>query len=143
MPPITRTFIKTALLYFVAALLLGILLAARPWLPESALLGGLWPIYWHLFMVGWVTQLIVGIAYWMFPKFSRTRPRGSDRLAWSTWALLNTGLLLRVVGEPALAAAANDAALSTARVLVAASALLQWAGGMAFLANTWQRVKEK
>ena len=143
MPQITRIFIKTALLYFVAALLLGILLAARAWLPESLLLGGLWPVYWHLFMLGWVTQLIVGIAYWMFPKFSRAMPRGSDRLAWATWGLLNGGLLLRVVGEPALAAASGDVALNAARLVVAASALLQWAGGMTFLANTWQRVKEK
>lgn len=143
MPQITRLFIKTALAYFVAALLLGIGLAARPWLGDSALLGGLWPVYWHLFMVGWVTQLIVGIAYWMFPKFSRALPRGNDRLAWTTWALLNAGLLLRVAGEPMLSADLTPRLLQAARVLVAASALLQWAGGMAFVANTWPRVKEK
>jgi hypothetical protein len=28
-------------------------------------------------------------------------------------------------------------------ILLAASALLQWLGGLAFVANTWGRVKEK
>ena len=77
MPRITRVFVKTALAYFVAALVVGVLLAVRPFAPALDALSGLWPVYWHLFMVGWVTQLIVGIAYWMFPKFSREQPRGS------------------------------------------------------------------
>jgi cbb3-type cytochrome oxidase subunit 1 len=141
MPPITRLFVKTALAWFVAALIVGVLLALRPLLPALEAAGALWPVYWHLFMVGWVTQLIAGIAYWMFPKFSRDQPRGSDRLAWATYALLNGGLLLRALAEPALAGAMSGA--EALRVLVAASAFLQWAGGMAFVANTWTRVKEK
>ncbi len=143
MPRITRVFIKTALVYFVAALLIGVLLAVRAFVPALDVLSGLWPVYWHLFMVGWVTQLIAGVAYWMFPKFSRAQPRGSDTLAWATYALLNAGLLLRALGEPWLAAPPPGLSPELLRVSVAASALLQWAGGMAFVANTWLRVKEK
>lgn len=141
MPRITRIFVKTALAYFVAAMALGLLLALRPLLPGGWLdgLGGVWPVYWHLFMLGWVTQLIMGIAYWMFPRFSREQPRGSDRLAWVTYALLNGGLLLRAIAEPQLQR--PPAALWA--MLVAAAALLQWGGGMAFVANTWTRIKEK
>ncbi len=141
MPRITRIFVKTALAYFVAAMVLGLLLALRPLLPENwgSVWGGYWPVYWHLFMLGWVTQLIMGIAYWMFPRFSREKPRGSDRLAWITYALLNAGLLLRAIAEPQLGH--NPAMLWG--VLVAVAALLQWGGGMAFVANSWPRVKEK
>lgn len=141
MPPITRLFVKTALAWFVAALIVGVLLAARPLVPALEAAGALWPVYWHLFMVGWVTQLIAGIAYWMFPKFSREQPRGSDSLAWATFALLNAGLLLRALAEPALATVSAET--GALRALVAASAFLLWAGGMAFVANTWTRVKEK
>lgn len=143
MPPITRLFVKTALTWFVAALIVGALLAARPLLPALEPLGGLWPVYWHLFMVGWVTQLIAGIAYWMFPKYSREQPRGSDRLAWATYLLLNGGLLLRAAAEPMLSLPATWLPVELLQVMVAASALLQWGGGMALIANTWTRVKEK
>lgn len=141
MPRITRIFVKTAIVYFVAAMALGLLLALQALLPEKwgDALGGFWPVYWHLFMLGWVTQLIIGIAYWMFPRYSREQPRGSDRLAWTTYALLNAGLLLRAIAEPQLSHA--PAALWSA--LVALAALLQWGGGMAFVANAWPRVKEK
>ena len=143
MPPITRLFIKTSLLYLVIALLLGLLLAAHRFLPRflplPAWLPLMTPVYFHLFMVGWVTQLIAGVAYWMFPKFTRTKPRGNDLLAWITYGGLNVGLLLRAVAEPAMT-------LSPAPhwgVGLALAALLQWLGGLAFVANTWPRVKEK
>jgi heme/copper-type cytochrome/quinol oxidase subunit 1 len=35
------------------------------------------PAYFHLFLVGWVTQMIFGVIYWMFPIITRTRPRGN------------------------------------------------------------------
>ncbi|HXF64826.1 MAG TPA: hypothetical protein VNK95_24580 [Caldilineaceae bacterium] len=139
MPPITRLFVKAALAYFVAALLLGLLLAAHAWLPLPAWIPALNPLYFHLFMVGWVTELIAGIAYWMFPKFSREQPRGSDSLAWATFVFLNLGLLLRVAAEPANVYSPGGVWGS----LLAASALLQWLGGVSFVANTWPRVKEK
>lgn len=139
MPPITRVFIKAALAYFVIALLTGVLLAAAPWLPMPLWIAALNPVYFHLFMVGWVTQLIAGVAYWMFPKFSRQQPRGSDRLAWSTFALLNLGLALRIIAEPANTLTPGG----VWGYLLAASAVLQWLGGAAFVSNTWPRVKEK
>ncbi|HRI57982.1 MAG TPA: hypothetical protein PK170_12915 [Anaerolineae bacterium] len=139
MPSITRLFVKTSLVYLVAALLAGFLLALRPLLALPALVNGLTPVYFHLFMVGWVTQLIVGVAYWMFPKWSKELPRGHDVLALATYWLLNAGLLLRVVAEPAQTV---DAWPGWGWLIVAA-ALLQWLAGLAFVANTWRRVKEK
>ncbi len=126
MPVITRWFVRTALVYLVAALLAGIALL----LPGTP--GGLQPAYFHMLMVGWVTQLIFGVVYWMFPKYSTAQPRGSDRLGWACYVLLNAGLVLRVAGEPL--------ALGP---LLAVSAVLQWLAGLAFVANTWVRVKEK
>ncbi len=139
MPPITRLFIKTSFLYLVAAFCVGLLLALRAAASLPALIGGLSPVYFHLFMVGWVTQLIVGVAYWMFPKWSKQRPRGHDALALATFWLLNTGLLLRVIAEPAQTVSAWPGW----GWLIVLAALLQWLAGLAFVANTWPRVKEK
>jgi len=97
------------------------------------------PVYFHLFMVGWVTQMIFGVIFWMFPIVSRARPRGSERLGWATYVLLNGGLLLRVVAEPANSVAPGG---GWGWVLVA-SALMQWLAAVAFVVNAWPRVKEK
>lgn len=137
MPFLTRLLIKTALVYFIAALVVSLLVAARPVLGLPSVVAGLSPVYFHLLMVGWVTQLILGVAHWMFPKFSREQPRGRDWLTWTIYGLLNAGLLLRVIAEPART-------VNPAEVwgwLLALSALLQWLAGMAFVANLWPRVK--
>jgi len=137
MPALTRWYIKTSLVYLVLAFLLGLLLAAQNiWaLPFS----GLFPVYFHLLAEGWITFLIIGVVYWMFPKHSREKPRGSATLGWLSYVCLQTGLLLRVIGEPLNTL---QPAMIWAWVLVA-SAALQWLGGMAFVVNTWSRVKEK
>lgn len=139
MPTLTRWFIKSALLYLVAALLLGALLAMRPLLNLPPFIGLLSPAYFHLFMVGWVTQMIFGVIYWMFPIITRARPRGSEPLGWATYFLLNTGLLLRVVGEPWAALQSG----SGVGWLLVVSAVLQWLGAVTFIVNAWPRVKEK
>lgn len=136
MPPLTRWFIKAALVYFVAALALGILLQAGP-LREVPVLRVAWPTYVHILVVGWLTQLIFGVAYWLFPRDTADRPRGSDRLGWASFVLLNAGLLLRVIGEP-MAALGHRAG-----TVLVASAMAQFLAGMAFVANTWPRVKER
>lgn len=137
MPTLTRWYVKTSLIYLVVALLVGALLASGP---AAALLPpGLAPVYLHLLVVGWLTQLIFGVVLWMFPKFSREKPRGNQRLAWATYILLNLGLLLRALGEP-LNAAQPDTVWGW---LLVSSALLQWLAGLGFVANTWARVREK
>jgi heme/copper-type cytochrome/quinol oxidase subunit 1 len=139
MPPLTRWHIRTALVYLVVVLGLGALIALRALLPLPDILSGFGPVYFHLLMVGWVTQLIFGVGYWMFPKFSPAQPRGNERLGWATYWLLNTGLVLRLIGEPLLAGDANW----MVNGLVALAAILQWLAGMGFVVNTWQRIKEK
>ena len=97
----------------------------------------LWPTYVHLLVVGWLTQLIFGVAYWMFPRYSAERPRGSERLSWITFALLNLGLLLRAIAEPWHALAGRGAGL------LVGSAVLQVLAGWTFVWNTWPRIRER
>jgi hypothetical protein len=139
MPPLTRWYIKAALACLAAGLLLGAIRAAPPTVGIPRVLVAAGPAYTHLLVVGWVTQMIFGVAYWMFPKHTAERPRGSDTLAVATFGLLNAGLLLRVLAEPAHAIwpGAGSAAL------LALSALAQWLAGAGFVVNTWPRVKEK
>lgn len=139
MPPITRWFIKAALVYLVTALGLAVALAAPGAADRMPVLAALAPVYVHLFMVGWVTQLIVGVSLWMFPRHSKERPRGREGLAMATFVLLNLGLVLRAVAEPAHAWRPG-AFWGAALVL---SAGLQWTGGLLYVASIWPRVKAR
>ncbi len=138
MPPLTRWYIKTALVYFILALASGVLMAAQQAGVRVLPAIGLYPVYIHLLVEGWITSLIIGVAFWMFPVLTHDHPRGSVSLGWSSYLLLNAGLVLRIIAEPANALAAAPHYWG---ILLAAAALLQWAGGMAFIANTWARVK--
>ena len=70
-----------------------------------------YPTYLHLVTVGWLTNLIFGVAFWMFPRYTAESPRGSDALGWASYAGLNAGLLLRLIGEPAQLAGAGGRTL--------------------------------
>ena len=132
-----RYFIRTALAYLLAAFLVGGLVLVNQGLALDSHIGTLLPVFYHLLMVGWATQLICGVALWMFPPLSREQPRGDERLGWFTYAMLNAGLLLRVIGEPLHT---WRSAPSLGWVL-ALSALLQVLAIWAFVAAIWPRVK--
>jgi hypothetical protein len=78
----------------LAAFILALLLALKPILDLPIILDFMVPTYFHLFMVGWVTQMIFGVIFWMFPIITRQQPRGDVRLGWAAYFLLNAGLLL-------------------------------------------------
>ena len=136
MPALTRWFVKSGLLYLLAGFLLAVLMQ-WPVTGEWAWLRAAWPTYLHLLVVGWLTQLIFGVAFWLFPRYSAEHPRGSERLGWASFVLLNAGLLLRIAGEPR-ALMGEDAA-----TLLTASAVAQLLAGWAFVANTWPRIRER
>lgn len=140
MPLLTRFYLKSAFLYLAASLLLGVF-QALPSAYTPSFLSALTPVYFHLFLVGWVTQMIFGVIYWMFPIITRENPRGNERVAWATYLLLNGGLLLRMVAEP----------LNSYRTqignwvgwLLVLSALAQWVAAVLFVWQAWPRVKER
>lgn len=102
-------------------------------------LAGLFPVYIHLFVLGWLTQLIFGVVFWMFPRYSVETPRGREALGWWTYALLNAGLFLRVLAEPIHSIQPNP----ISGWILVISAVIQCASGLLFVINSWGRVKEK
>jgi Trk-type K+ transport system membrane component len=141
MRTLSRWFIKTSFIYFILALLVGVLLGVQAsWgFPTPGV--PIYPTYFHLMAEGWITMLIIGVAIWMFPKFSQEKPRGIEGLGWASYLLLNSGLLLRTISEP-IVGLDHSQAFFWAVILILA-ALLQWLGGIAFVINAWRRVKVK
>lgn len=137
MYPQARVFIKTALAQLLAAILLGALLLVNQSLQLWAAAGVLLPVYYHLLMLGWVTQLIGGVALWMFPPLSRERPRGDERLGWFAYGALNGGLALRAAAEPLHALAPGPWSGGG----LALAALLQVLAVWALVLALWPRVR--
>ncbi len=141
MPTLTRWYIKTSFVYLIAALVMGVLLAAAGTWRSDYPLVNFTPVYLHIFAEGWLTLLIIGVAVWMFPKLTLQKPRGSEALGWASYLMLNLGLVLRIISEPAVGAAGRTGSIWA--WLLAVAALLQWAGGMTFVLNAWGRIKVK
>lgn len=134
MPLITRWYIRSSFLYLIASLVVGLLIALRSKLALPAIFGVMGPVYLHLFLVGWITQLIFGVIFWLFPK-PRTEIPNWERVAWIVWTMLNLGLLLRVVSEP-------PSVLQPGGVwgwILVTSALLQWLAGIGLIVIVWPR----
>lgn len=133
MSRLSRTLVGTALGYLILGMLGGIFLAlpgvTSGWGPA------LRPTHVHWIVVGWLTQLVFGVALWLFPR--RRQLQHQSRLAWAGFVLLNAGIVLRSVAEPALV---MTAAPAWARV-AAASAVLQWGAIVLFVICLWPRIQ--
>lgn len=136
MPTLTRWYIRTALAWLVTALAIGVALQAG--IVSSGVRAQLWPAYLHLITIGWLTGLIFGVAWWLFPRPAKA---SADRTpyGWASYFLLNAGLLLRAVAEP-LAGSYWSGPL---RAVIVASALAQLAGVATFAAIIWPRVRSR
>ena len=128
MPGASVWFIRAALAYLLAGFTLGALLLAAKGLPLPL---GVWrwlPVHFELLLVGWFVQLVMGVAYWIFPRFGMTRAaRGREGLAWLALALLNGGIW--AVSVAVLRGPATLAVIGRAMEVLAAAtmALNVWA----------------
>lgn len=136
MPTPARWLIKTALLHLVLALTLALVRAGQTAGLVPGVASTLWLPQLHLLTVGWLTQLIFGVAFWLFPSPEPgTQP--SSHLVWVAYGALNLGLVLRLVCEPrGLPEGLRGWGL-------VASAALQWAASLLFVGHFWCRVRTK
>lgn len=91
MSNITVWFIRCAMVYLVAAVLMGVHMAHQgPFYPMI-------PIHTHINLLGWMSMMIFGVAYHILPRFSG-QPLWSERLAVAHLWLANIGLIGMVAG---------------------------------------------
>ena len=139
MPPLTRWFLKASFISLATALLVRTITALLSLWGLPAVSGAFAPVFFHLFVWGWITQMIFGVSYWMFPVYSKKSPRGHEGLWTATFWLFNLGLIFRVIGEP-LHLLRPEALWAWLTVV---AAVLQWLAAMAYMVNIWGRVKER
>lgn len=150
MPTTTRIYVKASILYLATGAILGALLLINRWTPLGIWVLSLKVSHVQFLVVGWLTQLILGVAWWLFPPLKiglrRDEPRpvrrgqaqrGSESLFWATFACINLGILLRGVLEPAYVWTGIDAFQALAGI----SGLFLLAGAVTFVLNMWARVR--
>src|SRR5699024_6650610 len=96
MPKLSRLFIKTGLIYFIAAIILRLLLDIFHLFPSFILQ----PLFWHALMMCWITKIIMGVSTWMFPGMIKKEGFKAQKLIWFTYLCLNTGLIVRFISSP-------------------------------------------
>lgn len=137
MSALTRRYLATAAAFVVLGVGLGLMMLVR-----RELLGG-WPnrglisAHVHLLMVGAVMELIIGVAWWLFPRPVANQPAASPALATLAWWLLTGGTALRALGE----IAAGGVAGTTWAAWIVAGGILQVLGVAAAIGALRRRIR--
>ena len=136
MPKVTRWFIRAGIFYFIA----GVTLALIAEIPSVNAGPFLLPVYWHMLVMGWITQVIMGVSIWMFPRKYRDRKKRESLLSWLAFWLLNTGLILRFLAEPFIPLIQNSTSIT---IIILTSSTLQVSAVIAYILEIWPRLEPK
>lgn len=135
----TRAFVRTAFVNLMVGTLLFAIGLVGDALGFDARLAVLRYPAIHLIVVGWLTQLIIGVAIWLFPLPERPGSPWLNRLGWVGYGLLNSGLVLRLAGEAGLAYGGGAWAGWALAGSAAAQAIAAWL----FAAMLWPRIRPR
>jgi len=130
MPRLSVWFVRASLIYLLAGFTLGALMLAQDGISYYPAIIAVLPVHMEFLLVGWLVQLALGVAFWIFPRFGLGLPhsRGNEKLIWASFVLLNAGVLI-VALELWIAAA-----LLIGRVLEVLAVLV-------YVLGSWRRVK--
>jgi hypothetical protein len=151
MPTTSRLFVKASFIYFGVGAVIGALLLINRWLPLPPSFLALRTSHVQVLIAGWLTQLIMGVAWWLFPPLAIGRrpdapqpvrrgqaQRGSEALFWATFVSLNAGILLQAVFAPLH----TWTRVGAFNVLAGISGLFLLLAALTFVVNMWGRVRE-
>lgn len=99
MPKLSVWFVRAALLHMGVGFLFGALILHHKGIP---IYGWTWRLlnpHIELMAFGWTMQFVMGIAFWILPRFSGEGRYGRVSLGWWSFALFNTGILSASLGQ--------------------------------------------
>ncbi len=101
-----RLLIKASLIYFLIGVLLGFFMELANFYPSFEFIWRYRTTHVHLLLVGFVIQLIVGVALWMFPRKSKGTPEEKlraleveNKRGLLLFYILNAGTIIRSIFE--------------------------------------------
>jgi hypothetical protein len=146
MPATSRVFVKASLIYLGLGAVLGALLLINRWVFLGTEIGSLRVSHAQFLIVGWLTQLILGVAWWLFPPLAiglrpgspRPTRRGQAQRGSESLISLNSGILLRSIFAPLY----SWTEIELLNTLTGISGLFLLAAAITFVVNMWGRVRE-
>ncbi len=129
MPRLSVWFIRAALIYLALGVTMGGLVLAHKGIPLHPFLWRLLPAHIEFLLFGWTVQLVMGVGFWIFPRFWRSR--GDERPAWLAFGLLNIGVLLAALGPM----------FDISTVISLIGRLAEAGAAIAFAFHVWPRIK--
>lgn len=141
MPFESRLFIKTGIVFLVLTFAIGaaLLIAIAAGQPVPFVIE---VVHGHMGFVGWLVNVVIGVALWMFPldreRYPITQGRYPATAPLWCYYLLNIGLVLRVVVEP-WHDLGGGSLLSG--VLLGLSGVMQFAAIIIFVNVVWNRTR--
>lgn len=104
MPDISKYMIKASFFWLFAGGLTGALLLAEKAIPFWPAIWLFLPVHVSTMIFGWMLQFVLGVAYWMLPKYRQEPSRGRVLPAKVSLFALNTGVIISSAGHlaPAL-----------------------------------------
>lgn len=99
MPKVSIWMIRMSFLYLAFGISIGALLLISKSLQITSFAWNLLPIHIEFLIIGWIIQFTLGTAYWILPRYLKTKDRGKTLPAIMMVILLNAGILLMVISE--------------------------------------------
>lgn len=131
MPLLSVFFIRTALVYLALGFSYGGLMLFGKGLPIIPSWWSLLPAHIEFLLIGWTIQLILGVAFWILPRFSHGSARGKEELAWISYFLINAGIWITLLSP----------LFHELEWLPLLGRILEVGSAIAFVVNAWTRVK--
>lgn len=129
MPRLSRWFIRASFVYLLLGFTAGGLMLAQKGVALYPLIWQLLPAHIEFLFFGWTVQLIMGVGFWIFPRFWRSR--GNETPAWAAFWLLNVGIWL-VSSAPLLA---------SIPIISVMGRVAEVGAALAFALHAWPRIK--
>lgn len=98
MPRLSVFMIRAALLYLGTGITFGALMLWNKGIMFEPSVWRLLAPHVELVVFGWIVQLVMGVAFWIMPRFTGENRYGNVRLAWASFILFNAGILLVSLG---------------------------------------------
>jgi hypothetical protein len=96
---LVRLYLRTAFLFLALGLLGGLWIEVET-TTGSVVSHGMVVAHVHVLLVGFLLMMVLGVAYWLFPRSGRGQPIGPyPNLVGFAYVLLTTGTLVRATVE--------------------------------------------
>lgn len=134
---LVRRYIKTSLVFLLIGLALGLWIMWKGYWGDPSGMSIVISAHTHVILIGFIITLIMGIAYWMFPRPAREDYRYSPNMAEVNYWLVTGGTVVRLFGELWQYASGGANGMLWAAIGAGAQTL----AGAVFAWNIWSRVR--